>query len=441
MPFPNFVFSKKDNGTKHKKTMRFYIIAGEKSGDLHASNLVNALKKEYPTAIFRGFGGDLMENNGVTLSKHYRETAFMGFFEVVQNLGTIRKLLSFCKKDIINFKPDAVIFVDYPGFNLRIAKYLRNYFIKNSTSQNIQTPKLFYYISPKLWAWNQSRAKQIKRNIDYMFSILPFEIEFYKKFDFDRITYVGNPLFDAIENYNPNINFLFENNLKNKVNEDSKNSSIKTTENDSAVRYETGVPQNSNQKIIALLAGSRKQEVKSLLPVMIEVVNKFKQKAESDLHATDYRFILAGVSSLDESLYDEAKANGIDVIFEQTYDLLSHADAAIVASGTATLETALFQVPQVVIYKVNAITYQIAKLVIKVKWVSLVNLIANKEIVKELLQHDANVETISQELELLLDTESERYNFMKKEYIALKNQIQTEGVSVRTAKKIKEILV
>ncbi|WP_375560702.1 lipid-A-disaccharide synthase [Bernardetia sp. OM2101] len=394
--------------------MRFYIIAGEKSGDLHASNLVNALKKEYPTAIFRGFGGDLMEKNGVTLAKHYRETAFMGFFEVVQNLGTIRKLLSFCKKDILEFKPDAVIFVDYPGFNLRIAKYLRNYFIKNSTSQNIKTPKLFYYISPKLWAWNQSRAKQIKRNIDYMFSILPFEIEFYKKFDFDRITYVGNPLFDAIENYKPNDNFLMENNLKDKV-------------------------EGSNQKIIALLAGSRKQEVKSLLPVMIEVVKKFKQKAE--VNTIDYKFILAGVSSLDESLYDEAKENGIDVIFEQTYDLLSHADVAIVASGTATLETALFEVPQVVIYKVNAITYQIAKLVIKVKWVSLVNLIANKEIVKELLQQDASAENISQELELLLDTKSERYNFMKKEYIALKNQIQTEGVSVRTAKKVKEILV
>ncbi|WP_338765197.1 lipid-A-disaccharide synthase [Bernardetia sp. ABR2-2B] len=399
--------------------MRFYIIAGEKSGDLHASNLVNALKKEYPTATFKGFGGDLMENNGVTLTKHYRETAFMGFFEVVQNLGTIRKLLSLCKKDIIKFRPDAVIFVDYPGFNLRIAKYLRNYYDKNSI---LKTPKLFYYISPKLWAWNQSRAKQIKRNIDYMFSILPFEIDFYKKFDFDRITYVGNPLFDAIENYKPNNNFLLENNLKVKVVVSELNK------------------ENSNQKIIALLAGSRKQEVKSLLPVMIEVVNKFKQKAESELHAANYKFILAGVSSLDESLYDDAKANGIDVIFEQTYDLLSHADAAIVASGTATLETALFEVPQVVIYKVNAITYQIAKLVIKVKWVSLVNLIANKEIVKELLQYDASKENIFEELELLLDTKSQKYLSMKEEYIALKNQIQTEGVSIRTAKKIKELL-
>lgn len=248
-----------------------------------------------------------------------------------------------------------------------------------------------------------------------MFSILPFEIEFYKQFNFDRITYVGNPLFDSIDNFNPNNQFLIENNLKVKDDE---------------------LDDNSNQKIIALLAGSRKQEVKSLLPVMIEVVNKFKAKTDS----INYKFVLAGVSSLDESLYDEAKANGIDVIFEQTYDLLSHADAAIVASGTATLETALFQIPQVVIYKVNAITYQIAKLVIKVKWVSLVNLIANKEIVKELLQHDANVSTISQELELLLDTKSERYNFMTKEYSKLKNQIQTEGVSIRTAQKIKEIL-
>lgn len=400
--------------------MRFYIIAGEKSGDLHASNLVNALKKEYPTAIFRGFGGDLMESKGVRLAKHYRETAFMGFFEVVQNLGTIRKLLSFCKKDILEYEPDAVIFVDYPGFNLRIAKYLRKYYIKNSTTK---TPKLFYYISPKLWAWNQSRAKQIKRNIDYMFSILPFEIEFYKKFDFDRIMYVGNPLFDAIENYKPNTDFLVDNNLKYKVKEGDENSN----------------KDNSNQKIIALLAGSRKQEVKSLLPVMIEIVNKFNQKSVLD-SSIDYKFVLAGVSNLDESLYEKAKQNGIDVIFEQTYDLLSAADAAIVASGTATLETALFEVPQVVIYKVNAITYQIAKLVIKVKWVSLVNLIANKEIVKELLQHDATAEKISQELELLLDTKSERYNFMKKEYITLKNQIQTEGVSIRTAKKIKEIL-
>ncbi len=388
--------------------MRFYIIAGEKSGDLHASNLVNALKKEYPQAIFRGFGGDLMEKEDVELAKHYRETAFMGFFEVVQNLGTIRKLLSFCKKDILNFKPDAVIFVDYPGFNLRIAKYLRNYYTKKSTSQTISSqeiPKLFYYISPKLWAWNQSRAKQIERNIDYMFSILPFEIEFYKQFDFDRISYVGNPLFDAIDNFIPNNDFLLENNLKHKV-------------------------KKTNQKVIALLAGSRKQEVKSLLPVMIEVVKKFKSKSDSNSNSTKYKFVLAGVSSLEESLYDEAKANGIELIFEQTYDLLSHADAAIVASGTATLETALFQVPQIVIYKVNAITYQIAKLVIKVKWVSLVNLIANKEIVKELLQHNANVENISQELELLLDTEGERYNFIKEEYVKLKNQIQTEGVSI-----------
>ncbi len=403
--------------------MRFYIIAGEKSGDLHGSNLVNALKKEYPTAIFRGFGGDLMENNGVELAKHYRETAFMGFFEVVQNLGTIQKLLSFCKKDILEFEPDAVIFVDYPGFNLRIAKYLRNYYTKNSILKNLKTPKLFYYISPKLWAWNQSRAKQIKRNIDYMFSILPFEIEFYKQFDFDRISYVGNPLFDAIENYTPNTNFLLENNLKDKVVEIEKN--IDTSKEQ----------QNSTQKIIALLAGSRKQEVTSLLPVMIEVVKKFRQKNDFN-----YKFVLAGVSSLDESIYDLAKENGIDVIFEQTYDLLSHADAAVVASGTATLETALFQVPQVVIYKVNAITYQIAKLVIKVKWVSLVNLIANKEIVKELLQHEASEKNISQELEMLLDTKSERYNFIKQEYINLKNQIQTEGVSIRTAKKIKELL-
>ncbi|WP_291724073.1 lipid-A-disaccharide synthase [Bernardetia sp.] len=394
--------------------MRFYIIAGEKSGDLHASNLVEALKKEYPSAIFRGFGGDLMEKNGVILAKHYRETAFMGFFEVIQNLGTIQKLLSFCKKDILEFRPDAVIFVDYPGFNLRIAKYLRNYYSKKTTSSTTKTPKLFYYISPKLWAWNQSRAKQIKRNIDYMFSILPFEIDFYKKFDFDRITYVGNPLFDAIENYTPNSNFLIENNLKGKVNNSST---------------------NSTQKIIALLAGSRKQEVKSLLPLMIEVVKKFRTDK-----SIDYKFVLAGVSSLEESLYDEAKNNGIQLIFEQTYDLLSHADAAIVASGTATLETALFQVPQVVVYKVNAITYQIAKLVIKVKWVSLVNLIANKEVVKELLQHDATVEKVSEELRLLLDENSERHILVKNEYKNLQHQIQTEGVSIRTAKKIKEIL-
>ncbi len=404
--------------------MRFYIIAGEKSGDLHASNLVNALKKEYPTAIFRGFGGDLMQSKGVELAKHYRETAFMGFFEVVQNLGTIQKLLSFCKKDILEFEPDAVIFVDYPGFNLRIAKYLRNYYNKNST---LKTPKLFYYISPKLWAWNQSRAKQIKKNINYMFSILPFEIEFYKQFDFDRITYVGNPLFNAIENYKPNSNFLLENNLKGKAREQNRNIDKDTNQ------------ENRTQKIIALLAGSRKQEVKLLLPVMIEVVKKFKRKSDLD-YSIEYKFILAGVSSLEESLYDEAKANGIDVIFEQTYDLLSHADAAIVASGTATLETALFGVPQVVVYKVNAITYQIAKLVIKVKWVSLVNLIANKEIVKELLQHQATENNISQELELLLDSKGDRYKFMKKEYISLKNQIQTEGVSIRTAKKIKELL-
>jgi len=365
--------------------MKYYIIAGEKSGDLHASNLIKAIKKKDSEASFRVWGGDMMEEAGAEIVTHYREMAFMGFWEVIKNLPRILGFIKKCKTDILKNKPDVIILVDYAGFNMRIAKFAKK--------KGFRT---FYYISPKIWAWNQGRAKNIKKYVDKTFVILPFEKAFYQKYDYS-VDYVGNPLFDAIDNFEKQENF----HQKNKL--------------------------NPNQKIIALLPGSRKQEVLKILPVLLETSKQF----------TEYQFVIAGVNNLDESLYQKAKKQNFHIIFNQTYDLLQHAHAAIVTSGTATLETALFEVPQVVAYKTSALTAFLVSQLIKIDYISLVNLIAGKEVVKELLQSNCTTKTLTKELNLILNQNREQ---IIKDYKDIKKQIQTEGVSKRTADLMWEYL-
>ncbi|MEN8249432.1 MAG: lipid-A-disaccharide synthase [Bacteroidota bacterium] len=332
--------------------MKYYLIAGERSGDLHASNLMKALIKKDSNAEFRYFGGEQMQAVGGELVVHYRELAFMGFWEVLTNLGTISKFLKQCKKDIDSFQPDAIILVDYAGFNLKIAKYAKS-----------DGYKVFYYISPKVWAWNQKRALKIIDRIDHMFSILPFEVDFYKKFGWEDVTYVGNPVVEAVKQHIVDDSFISKNNI------------------------------DKDSKLIAVLPGSRMQEVKKILPVVTEVI---KQHPE-------YQFGIAAVKNLPESVYtDVASLGNTTLIIEDTYNLLARADAAIVTSGTATLETALWDVPQVVVYKSSWLSYRIAKMLVKVKWISLVNLIAEDGVVKELIQDNCNETNISEELKKIV---------------------------------------
>lgn len=364
--------------------MRYYIITGEASGDLHASNLVKEIKKLDGNATLRGWGGERMEKEGVVLAKHYRDLAFMGFVEVIGNLKTILKNLDFCKQDILEFKPDVVILVDYPGFNLRIAKFLKGHGIKN-----------FYYISPQVWAWKQSRVHQIKLNVDKMFVILPFEKEFYKRFNMD-VDFVGHPLLDAIEQFR-----------KNDV-----RSSLD-------FRKANGL---SDKKIIALLPGSRKMEIEKMLPVMAEVAKRNQQ----------LEFVIAGASSISRDFYQKHCHSEIKIIFNDSYGLLMNAHAALVTSGTATLETALFKVPQVVCYKGNVISYHIARQLIKVKYISLVNLILDRPVVKELIQADMNVNEVNQELEKIAGDTNER-KVMLSEYNLLIEKLGNSGASRRAA--------
>ena len=325
--------------------MKYYIIAGEASGDLHAANLMKALKKKDPQADFRFWGGDLMQDVGGTQVKHYKELAFMGFIEVVMNLRTILKNITLCKKDITNYNPDVIIFVDYPGFNLRIAKWAKT-----------EGYKTHYYISPQIWAWKEGRIKDIKRDVDAMYVILPFEKEFYEDKHNFPVHFVGHPLIDAIAQkqlINPS-DFKAEFNL-------------------------------DNRPIIALLPGSRKQEISKMLEVMLSVTKDFK----------DYQFVIAGAPSQDAAFYSKfTKKQNVNLVMNRTYDILSLATAALVTSGTATLETALFKVPEVVCYKGSTISYQIAKRVINLEYISLVNLIMDKPVVKELIQGDFNTKTL-----------------------------------------------
>ncbi len=357
--------------------MNYYIIAGEASGDLHASNLMKELKVVDPKAQFRCWGGDLMKEQGATIVKHYRDLAFMGFTEVLMNLRTIFKNIDLCKKDISQNKPDVLILVDYPGFNLRIAEYAKTMGIK-----------VFYYISPQVWAWKESRVHKIKRIVDKMFVILPFEKEFYQRYDYP-VDFVGHPLLDAVNQFS-----IQENSL----------------------------PLNSNKPIIALLPGSRKQEIATMLPLMLSM-----QK-----HYSDFQFVIAGAPSQNKEFYQTFIGDSeIKIVFNQTYQLLQKAEAALVTSGTATLEAALFGVPEVVCYKGGAISYAIAKKLVKVKYISLVNLIMDKEIVKELIQNELNETNLKIELDKLLVSNSR--NIMLENYSELKLKLGGSGASKKTA--------
>ncbi|TYQ00477.1 lipid-A-disaccharide synthase [Tenacibaculum adriaticum] len=364
--------------------MKYYIIAGEASGDLHGANLMKALYNEDTNADIRFWGGDLMQEVGGTLVSHYKERAFMGFVEVLFNLRKISGFISFCKKDIAEFNPDVIIFIDNSGFNLRIAKWAKQ-----------EGYKTHYYISPQVWASRASRVKDIKRDIDEMYVILPFEEDFYKKYDYD-VHFVGHPLIDGIEGRTQvsEKNFRKEHNLGDK-------------------------------DIIALLPGSRKQEITKMLSVMLSLVNDFPQ----------YQFVVAGAPSQTKEFYHQfIRNNNVKFINNKTYDLLSISHAALVASGTATLEAALFKVPQVVCYKGSWISYQIAKRIITLKFISLVNLIMDKEVVTELIQDDFNKKKLKQELTKILDTDYRKQLFLN--YFELEQKLGGKGASKKTAKLI-----
>ena len=363
--------------------MKYYLIAGEASGDLQASYLVKELAKTDNKADFRCFGGELMEQQGATLVKHYRELAFMGVEAVIKNIRTIFKNMAFCKQDILTYQPDVLILIDYPGFNMKIAKWAK--------ANNI---KVYYYISPKIWAWNQKRGNKIKAIVDKMFVILPFEEEFYKKFDYS-VDFVGHPLLDSIAD-------------RESVSFDAF----------------TKIHNLNNKPIIALLPGSRKQEISSMLSLMLSVVDKFPE----------YQFVIAGAPSQPKSFYEQFINTDIAFIENKTYDLLQHATAALVVSGTATLETALFKVPQVVCYKTGWLFYNLAKLVIKVKFISLVNLIMDKEIVKELIQRELNTSNLTKELTKVLEGDSRKS--MLNNYEELHQKLGGIGASERAANLI-----
>ena len=362
--------------------MRYYIIAGERSGDLHGSNLVKAIRKHDPSAEFRGLGGDYLQEAGVKLFAHYAEFAVMGFVEVLLNIVKISGYLRKCGQDILEFKADVIILIDYAGFNRQMARFGKKHKVK-----------VFYYISPKVWAWNQSRAHQLKANVDRMFVILPFEKDFYQKFDW-QVDYVGNPVLDAVKAHVPDESFLEKRGL------------------------------DRSQTIIALLPGSRKQEVMHILPVMREVIKRFPH----------LQFAVATVNNLDAGLYQPvADCSNVKLVQEDTYNLLLHARAAIVTSGTATLETSLFKVPQIVVYKAASLTVWLVKLIIQVKYISLVNLIADKPVVKELIQDDANPATISAELERLLSDPTYRKKVLD-DYDTIIKLLDTGSASENAAK-------
>lgn len=370
--------------------MKYYLIVGEASGDLHASNLMRSLKKYDENAEFRFFGGDLMQAVGGTLVKHYKDMAYMGFIPVLLHLRTIFRNMSLCKSDIVEWKPDVLILIDYPGFNLKIAKYIK---------QHTDIP-VYYYISPKIWAWKEYRIKDIKRDIDKMFSILPFEIEFYKKHDYP-ICYVGNPSVDSVSAY---LN----------ANPYDRESFIK----------ENGL---SDKPIVAILAGSRKQEIKDNLKRMIEVVRSFP----------DYQFVVAGAPGIANEYYRQYIDTDTNIIFSQTYRLLQHSVAAMVTSGTATLETALFGVPQVVCYYMAAgkLVSFLRKFLLKVKYISLVNLITGTETVRELVADEMSVSNLKHEFAAILPGGTKRDAILKG-YADLKLILGKPGASEKAAANI-----
>jgi len=370
--------------------MKYYIIAGEASGDLHGSNLIKELKKRDADADIRCWGGDKMEAAGATLVKHYKELAFMGFLEVIKNLRTILRNIKVCKEDILQFKPTTLILIDYPGFNLRIAKWAKE--------NNL---KVIYYISPQVWAWKENRVKLIKNCVDKMLVILPFEKDFYKKWNYE-VEYVGHPLVEVVDEF---------------INHRQQTTNLPT-----------GQAGNKPLTTIALLPGSRQQEILKKLPIMLEVAK----------HFPDYQFVVAKAPGLDESFYAELLTpyQNVSSVVNKTYELLVQSKAALVTSGTATLETALFAVPEVICYKGSAFSYQIAKRLIKIKFIGLVNLIMDKEVVKELIQDELTVENLKKELNLLL-TDEKKQAQLKEDYTALKNLLSQGGhASANAARSI-----
>ena len=365
--------------------MKYYLIAGEASGDLHGANLMRALAEIDPQAQFRFWGGDRMEAVGGKLIKHYRDLAFMGFWEVVTNLRTILRNIDLCKGDITAYQPDALIFIDYPGFNMRIAKWAKQ--------QGIPT---HYYISPQIWAWKENRIKAIRRDVDAMYVILPFEKDFFEGKQQYPVVFVGHPLLDAIA-------------ARREVSME-------------VFKRENGLDE---RPIIALLPGSRKQEIAKMLSVMLSVVGSYHP----------YQFVIAGAPSLGYDFYRQfIREENVHFVSGKTYDLLSHAHAALVTSGTATLETALFRVPEVVCYRGNWISYQIAKRVISLKYISLVNLIMDAPVVTELIQGDLNTRNLKVELDKLLDPAYR--DKLQRDYQALRERLGNEGASRRTAQAI-----
>lgn len=372
--------------------MKYYLIVGEASGDLHASNLMKSLKAVDSEAQFRFFGGDLMSAVGGERVKHFRDTAFMGFVPVVMNLRTILSNMKQCKRDIVSWKPDALILVDYPGFNLSIAKYIH---------KNTDIP-VYYYISPKIWAWKEHRIKNIKRDVDELFSILPFEIDFFEKKHGYSINYVGNPCVDAIDSFvrnnaMPREEFLKANNIPDKP-------------------------------IVALLAGSRKQEIELNLPLMLEAMKDFPE----------YQPVIAGAPAIDKEFYAPYLKEGACIVFGQTYNILYNSHAALVTSGTATLETALFRVPQVVCYATPMPGFYsfLKKHFLKVKYISLVNLIADREVVRELVSVDMTPQNVKEELGKILPTGGKERAAMLCEYSRMIDILGAPGASERAAEKI-----
>ena len=364
--------------------MKYYLISGEASGDLQCSQLIHALKKLDSEGDFRAWGGDLMQKEGAVLVKHYRELAFMGFWEVLSHLPTILRNLSYCKKDILRYMPDVIIYVDYPGFNLRIAKWAKNKGFKNH-----------YYISPQVWAWKENRIKQMKATLDSLYVILPFEKNYFEQKHNFPVHYVGHPLMDQLSKYSRDPKFCEKNNLTPK------------------------------KPIIALLPGSRLQEIRKMLPLFNKIAAKFKK----------FQFVVAGAPGIDPNQYTQfMKSNSLNFVHEKTYQLLLNSYAALVTSGTATLEAALLKIPQLVCYKCSPITYWIGKKLIKLKYISLVNLILEKEAVVELIQNDCTYEKLVVELKNLLQKKS--LEKMNQNYILLKEKIGESGASEKTAKLI-----
>ena len=369
--------------------MKYFIIAGEASGDLHGSNLMEGLNHVDKNAEYKVFGGDLMQLKGGEIVRHYKEMAFMGFLEVVQNLRKISKNFKICKSAIKKYNPDVVILIDYPSFNLKIAEYTKSLGIK-----------VYYYISPKVWIWKEHRVQKIKQFVDKMFVIFPFEIDFYNEHNY-KVYYEGNPLLDSIEEK-----------LKSKP------------------TFKEYIIRNSlaEKPIIALLPGSREHEIKTMLPRMIKAIKKYKE----------HQVVVAGTSSINKEVYlSLIESSDVKVLYNQTYELLMHSEAALVTSGTATLEAGLFKVPQVVCYGGNPLSYIIAKMILKkkIKYISLVNIILDKPLLKELIQHEMSVKNFQNELDKILYDRKYR-DSMLDDYERMRNMLGNSGASVRFAKII-----